>query len=149
MTGFIEGVWDDAMAGIREFIERVQARVQHRQDQEQRVAQLTASSGDRFRIEPDQVPQVIADLHSALTRIQEIRMQAHTIANTVAPGSDEVSTNAVLQVGQMAMGSDGSLKAALDAYEAEITKTIDGLDQDLRTYLGTERVNVPPAAAWP
>jgi hypothetical protein len=76
-------------------------------------------------------------------------MQANTIADTVAPGSDEVSTNAVLMIGEMAMGAQGSLKAALDAYEAEITKTINGLDQDLKTYLGTEHVNVPPPAAWP
>ena len=149
MTGFIEGVWDDAIAGIRELIESIQARAQYRRDQEQRVAQLTASSGDRFRIEPEQVPQVIADLQSALRRIDDIRRQANIIANTVAPGSDEVSTNAVLQIGEMAMGQAGSLKAALDAYEAEIKKTIAGLEQDLRAYLGIELVNVPPAAAWP
>lgn len=149
MASLIEGVWDDAIAGIREIIDRVQARVQYRRDQEQLVEQLTASSGDRFRIEPDQVPQVIADLSSALDRIQDIRSQANVIANTVAPGSDEVSRNAVQQIGQMAMGADGSLKVALDAYEREIAKTIAGLQDDLRTYLGIERVNIPSAAAWP
>jgi hypothetical protein len=149
VAGFIEGMWDDAIAGIRQLIERVQARDRNRHEQERLVAQLTASSGDRFRIEPDQIPQVIADLHSALGRIKEIRIQADSIANTVAPGSDEVSTNAVLQIGHMAMGEERSLKAALDVYEAEINKTIDGLEQDLKTYLGTEHLNIPPATAWP
>jgi hypothetical protein len=149
VAGFIEGMWDDAIAGIRQLVERVQARDRNRHEQERLVAQLTASSGDRFRIEPDQIPQVIADLHSALIRIRAIRHQAETIANTAAPGSDEVSTNAVLQIGEMAMGEDGSLKSALDAYEAEIIKTIDGLEQDLRTYIGVEHINIPPAAAWP
>lgn len=149
MASLIEGVWDNAIDGIRDIIDQVQARVQHRHEREQRVAELTASTGSRFRIEPDQVPQVIADLRSALDRIQDIRWQAHTIANTSAPGSDEVSTNAAQQIGQMAMGTDGSLKAALDAYEIEITKTINGLEQDLKTYLGTEQVNVPPPSVWP
>ena len=149
MASLIEGVWDDAMAGIRDLLQPGIDKAQHRQEQERRVAQLTASSGDRFRIEPDQVPQVIADLHSALARIREIRKQAEAIANTVPPGSDEVSTNAVVQIGQMAMGDEGSLKAALDAYETEITKTINGLHQDLKTYLDTEHLNIPPAAAWP
>jgi hypothetical protein len=145
VTSFIEGVWDDAMASIRDLVQNAQ---QHRRDQEQRVAQLTASSGDRFRVDPDQVPQVIADLNSALDRIQDIRLQAMTITITTAPGSDGVSTNAVRQISEMAMGSEGSLKAALDAYEAEIVKTIAGLEQDLRTYLRTEALNIPPAAAW-
>jgi len=145
----LEGFWDEAIDDIRQYIEQVQAQVQHRRDREQRVAELTASSGNRFRVEPDQVPQVIADLRSALDRIRDIRRQAQIIANTTEPGSDEVSRNAVRQIGEMAMGTDGSLKAALDAYEIEITKTIAGLEDDLRTYLGVEQVNVPPAAVWP
>lgn len=149
MASFIEGVWDDAIAGIREVIDRVQQQVQYRQDREQRVAELTANSGSRFRIEPDLVPQVIADLKSALVRVRDIRRQAETIANTPPPGSDEVSTNAVGQIGEMAMGDEGSLKAALDAYELEIVRTIDGLERDLQTYLGTEQINVPPASVWP
>jgi hypothetical protein len=145
VASFMEGVWNDAIVGIQDVAERAQ----HRNERRQQVTRLTMNSGDRFRIEPDEVPQVIADLRSALNRVQDIRWQAQTIANTVAPGSDEVSMNAVRQIGQMAMGADGSLKAALDAYELEIKKTIAGLEDDLRTYLGIERVNVPPAAAWP
>lgn len=145
----IEGVYDGALAGIREIIDRVQQRVQQRQEREQQVTQLTAQSGDRFRIEPDQVPQVIADLDEALNRIQIIRGRAEWIAYTGAPGNDEVSQNAVRQIGEMAMGTQGSLRAALDAYEAEIVKTKDKLRAQLQTYLGTEQINVPPATAWP
>jgi hypothetical protein len=145
VASFVEGVGNDAITGIRE----VAKQAQHRSERRQQVVRLTMNSGDRFRVEPEEVPQVIADLRSALNRVQDLRWQAQTIANTAAPGSDEVSMNVVRQIGQMAMGSDGSLKAALDAYEREIKKTIAGLENDLRTYLGIERANVPPARAWP
>ena len=152
MTGIIhsvEGVWDAAVSGVREAVERVVAGVRHRHDQEEQVVRYTQASGERFRIEPAEVPQVLADLRTALDRVRRIRGEAQAIAYTPAPGSDEVSQNAVRQIGEMAMGSDGSLKAALDAYELEITKTIAKLERDLQTYLGTEELNVPPASAWP
>ncbi len=152
MTGIIqsvEGIWDSALSGVREAVERVVAGVRHRQDQEEQVVRYTQASGDRFRIEPAEVPQVLADLRAALERVRKIRRDAQAIAYTPAPGSDEVSRNAVLQIGEMAMGAGGSLKDALDAYELEIAKTIAKLERDLQTYLGTEEINVPPAAAWP
>lgn len=140
----IGGIWDTAVRAIGGIIRDAQQR----QERQQQVVQYTQGSGERFRIEPDQVPQVIADLRSALVKLQQIRMQAEAIARTPSPGLDEVSTNAVRQIGHMAMGPEGSLKAALDAYEVEITKTITGLENDLKTYLGIEEINVPPAAAW-
>lgn len=151
MTGFIqtvEGIWDDALDGVRRAVEQVATRIHHRHEQEQQVTQLTQGSGSRFRIEPEQVPQVIADLDEALIRVQGIRVQAEAIASTMPPGYDEISSNATSQIGQMAMGSEGSLRAALDAYEQEIVKTKDKLRVQLQTYLGTEQLNVPPAAAW-
>lgn len=144
----VEGIWDAAMSGVRAAVEGVVAGVR-RMDQEQQVVRYTQASGERFRIEPAEVPQVLADLRSALDRVRRIRREAEAIAYTPSPGSDEVSRNAVRQIGEMAMGADGSLKAALDAYELEITKTIAKLERDLLTYLGTEEINVPPAAAWP
>jgi hypothetical protein len=140
----VGGIWDAAISGVRDMIDDVVDGVRRQQ-----VTQYTQASGERFRIEPAEVPQVLADLRSALDRVRDIRTEAQAIAYTPAPGSDEVSRNAVLQIGQMAMGSEGSLKAALDAYELEIVKTINKLETDLKTYLGTEELNVPPAAAWP
>jgi hypothetical protein len=145
----IEGVWDAALESVRDAIAQAEARIQRRHDQEQQVNQLTASSGDRFRIEPDQVPQVIADLDEAVVQIHNIRTQAEAIASTSAPGYDEVSNNAVRQISEMAMGADGSLRVALDSYENEIVKTKEKLRAQLQTYLGMEQVNVPPASAWP
>lgn len=147
MAGIVQGVggiWDAAISGVREMIDDVVDGVRRQQ-----VNQYTQASGDRFRIEPDEVPQVLADLRAALDRVRDIRTEAQAIAYTPSPGSDEVSRNAVLQIGEMAMGSEGSLKAALDAYELEIVKTINKLERELQTYLGTEEINVPPAAAWP
>jgi hypothetical protein len=141
----LENVWDFVFSGVQ----AVLSGAEHRREQEQRVNQLTASSGDRFRIEPEQVPQVIADLDEALKRVQLIRSRAEWLAFTSAPGYDEVSLNAVRQIGEMAMGDQGSLRAALDAYEQEIIKTKDKLRAQLQTYLGIEQVNVPPATAWP
>lgn len=135
----IGGIWDsviDAATGVVRGVRQEQA------------TQYAAASGERFRLEPEEVPQVIADLESALLRITDIRRRAEFIAHTVPPGIDEVSTNAALQIGQMAMGPQGSLKAALDAYEAEITKTIAGLRTELQTYLETETINVPPPSTW-
>lgn len=144
----IEGIWDAAVSGVVAAVEGVVAGVR-RMDQEQQVVQYTQASGQRFRIEPAEVPQVLADLRAALDRVRDIRTEAQAIAYTPSPGSDEVSRNAARQIGDMAMGSEGSLKAALDAYELEITKTIAKLERDLQLYLGTEELNVPPAAAWP
>ncbi|HEY0639639.1 MAG TPA: hypothetical protein VGD67_18480 [Pseudonocardiaceae bacterium] len=141
----VEGIWDAAVSAVTRVVERVQ----YRANQQQQVAEYTQASGERFRIEPADVPQVIADLRSALDKVRDIRTQAQAIAFTPAPGSDEVSRNAVRQIGQMAMGSEGSLKAALDAYEIEIVKTINKLEADLRAYLRTEELNVPPASVWP
>lgn len=143
----LAGIWDDVVDAARDAIVYVQA--QHRRVREDQVAQLTAGSGERFRIEPDQVPQVIADLEAALVRLRDIRRRAEYIAHTPPPGRDEISDNAVRQIGEMAMGDAGSLRAALDVYEEEIRKTINRLDMDLKNYLNTESYNVPPASAWP
>lgn len=147
MAGIVQGVggiWDAAISGVRDMIDDVVDGVRRQQ-----VNQYTQASGDRFRIEPAEVPQVLADLRAALDRVRDIRTEAQAIAYTPSPGSDEVSRNAVRQIGEMAMGSEGSLKAALDAYELEIVKTINKLERELQTYLGTEEINVPSAAAWP
>jgi hypothetical protein len=108
------------------------------------------SGGGQFFIDLDRAPQVIADLEAALRRVEEMYWAAGRAVNVaLAPGEDVVSVNAAEQVAKMTSGPEGSLTAALFAYQARLRETIDGLRQQLQTYHQTEEVNTPPASAVP
>jgi hypothetical protein len=108
------------------------------------------SGGGRFFIDLDRAPQVIADLEAALRRVEEMHQAAgRTGRVALAPGEDVVSINAANQVAKMTSGPEGSLTAALFAYQGRLRETVDGLRAQLRTYHQTEELNTPPASKVP
>ena len=108
------------------------------------------SGGGRFFIDLDRAPQVIADLEAALLRVEGIYRAARRAGRfKFAPGEDVVSVNAANQVAKMTSGPDGSLTAALFAYQGRLRETVDGLRAQLHTYHQTEELNTPPASTVP
>lgn len=111
---------------------------------------LAGGSGGHFFLDLDRAPQVIADLEAALLRVEQMYRDAgQAVQATLAPGEDVVSVNAANQVAKMTSGPEGSLTAALFAYQGRLRETTDGLRQQLRTYHQTEELNTPPASKVP
>lgn len=110
----------------------------------------SGGSGGQFFLDLDRAPQVIADLEAALDRVEGLYRAARRAGRIgFAPGDDVVSINAANQVAKMTSGPEGSLTAALFAYQGRLRETIDGLHQQLRTYHQTEELNTPPASKVP
>ncbi len=108
------------------------------------------SGGGQFFLDLDRAPQVIADLEAAMRRVEQMHRAASQAVNVaLAPGEDVVSLNAANQVAKMTSGPEGSLTAALFAYQGRLRETIDGLRAQLQTYPQTEEFNTPPASAVP
>lgn len=100
--------------------------------------------GGMFRIDPDLAPQAIADLRHAAALLKQEVQEAEQLANIEPPGLDKVSAEAVRIFGEMAIGPQGSLRAALEGGVAELERQADKLEADLKTYLQVEEINTPP-----
>ena len=97
-----------------------------------------------FSIDYERVPQAITDLKHAAEFFQNRAMAADTLANTSPPGTDGVSIHAVEQIGKWASDSgENNLAAILRAGALQLTILAHQLEEDLRSYLQVEEINLP------
>ena len=100
-----------------------------------------------FSIDFEQVPQAITDLRHAAEFFESRVKVAEHLANTPAPGIDGVSIYAVEQIGKWASDSgQNNLAATLRTGALQLKKLADKLEEDLKTYLQTEELNLPREA---
>ncbi|APU12359.1 MULTISPECIES: hypothetical protein [Actinoalloteichus] len=95
-----------------------------------------------FELDPERLPQAIADLEEARSRIIDIAQEARELGlETPNQGSDGVSSNAGLQISRVAGGQDGALFNANEAYLEALNATIDNFKAMLADYHSVEDAN--------
>ena len=104
----------------------------------------SAPGGGHFWVSFDQAPQTISNLRHAARVLEQKRRRAEQLADYPSPGLDEVSNDAVVQIGKAATGEQGSVKLALEAAAAQFEELANEVEATLRTYLQTEQLNLPP-----
>ncbi len=97
-----------------------------------------------FSIDFEQVPQAITDLRHAAEFFQDRARAAEGLAKIPPPGIDGVSTYAVEQLGRWATDSgQNNLATTLKAGSSQLKDLADKLENDLKTYLEVEELNLP------
>ncbi|ASO22991.1 hypothetical protein FHR81_003653 [Actinoalloteichus hoggarensis] len=101
---------------------------------------------DSYEVDPELLPQAIADLKYAFIELHKLRERASDLAqNPPGQGDDEVSLNSGTQLSRIAGDpSKGSLIHTINAYQDAIASTIDKFEQMLAAYLNLEDVNQIP-----
>ncbi|ASO17927.1 hypothetical protein FHR81_005415 [Actinoalloteichus hoggarensis] len=95
-----------------------------------------------FELDPERLPQAIADLEEAKSRVMDIAQEARELGME-APnqGSDGVSSNAGMQIARVAGGPDGALFNANEAYLEALEATIENFKAMLADYHNIEDAN--------
>jgi hypothetical protein len=113
------------------------------------LADLLSGNGAAtgFSIDYERVPQAITDLRHAAEFFESRVKVAEHLANTPAPGADGVSVHAVEQIDKWASNSgQNNLAATLRTGALQLNKLADKLEEDLKTYLQVEELNLPKDA---
>lgn len=97
-----------------------------------------------FSINYEAVPQAITDLRHAADFFESRMKVAQRLANIPPPGADGVSIHAVEQIGKWASDSgQNNLATTLKAGAAQLRDLAQKLEEDLKTYLQVEQLNLP------
>lgn len=97
-----------------------------------------------FSIDFEQVPQAITDLRYAAKFFETRAKVADGLVNVPPPGADAVSVHAVEQLGKWASDNgQNNLAATLRAGALQLEELARKLEEDLRTYLQVESLNLP------
>jgi len=102
---------------------------------------LRAGAVGHFRVDVDRAPQAIAAFQKAADDMRTLLKRAQDLANIPAPGLDAVSVNAVREMGQWAVGPDGSLRAALLGGSARLEDAARELQRQLDAHLQAEQAS--------
>jgi hypothetical protein len=97
-----------------------------------------------FSIDYERVPQAITDLRHAAEFFESRVLVAERLARISPPGVDGVSIHAVEQIGKWASdNSQNNLAATLKAGALQLRDLAQKLEEDLKTYLQVEQLNLP------
>ena|SRR5947209_5459340 len=105
-----------------------------------------------FSIDYERLPQAITDLQHAANFFESRAKVAKQLARIPPPGVDGVSIHAVEQIGKWASDSGpNNLAATLQAGALQLKELARKLEEDLKTYLQAEELNLPkdPSAGLP
>lgn len=105
---------------------------------------FSAPGGGYFWVSFDQAPQTISNLYHAAWVLDQKRRKAEQLARYPSPGLDEVSNDAVVQIGKAATGEQGSVTVAFDAAARKFEDLAKSMEATLKTYHQTEQLNLPP-----
>ncbi|APU17830.1 hypothetical protein UA75_29720 [Actinoalloteichus sp. GBA129-24] len=102
--------------------------------------------GDSYQVDPELLPQAIADLIEARSQLRDLRQKAQELArNRPGRGADQVSLNSGTELSRVAGdASSGSLIHTVNMYEEAIDATLENFRQMLASYLELEDVNQIP-----
>jgi hypothetical protein len=97
-----------------------------------------------FSINYERLPQAITDLKHAAKFFESRAKIAEQLAKILPPGADGVSIHAVEQLGKWASDSgQNNLAATLRDGAFQLKTLADKLEEDLKTYLQVEELNLP------
>lgn len=97
-----------------------------------------------FSIDFEQVPQAITDLKHVAEFFESRVKVAEQLARIPPPGTDGVSMHAVEQIGKWASDlGQNNLAETLRAGALQLKELARKLEEDLRTYLQVEELNLP------
>jgi hypothetical protein len=98
-------------------------------------------TGGSFTVDLERAPQALRELTAARDELTVLTKEARALGR-VDPGSaDEVSRDAATLLGAVADGGQGSLVLALEAGVARLTRLIDAINFELRSYRSAEAVS--------
>lgn len=90
--------------------------------------------GGAFSVDLDRAPEVLADLHAAVTQLRDLRRDALQLGK-IDPGShDPVSADAAQIIGAVAVGGPGSFVDAVTAGVDQLEALIAAMQAELRDY---------------
>jgi hypothetical protein len=90
--------------------------------------------GGAFTIDLDRAPQVIEDLHRAVSELRAIRRDALQLGKIKAGSRDQVSIDAAQVLGAVAVGGTGSFVEAVTAGIERLEALISAIKAEVRTY---------------
>jgi hypothetical protein len=97
-----------------------------------------------FSIDYERLPQAITDLRHAAEFFEGRVKVAEHLAKIRPPGADGVSIHAVEQLGKWASDSgQNNLASTLRAGALQLKALANKLEEDLKTYLQVEQLNLP------
>jgi hypothetical protein len=96
------------------------------------------AGGGAFSVDLDRAPEVLRDLHAAVTELRTLRRDALQLGK-VDPGSrDQVSLDAAHAIEAVAVGGRGSFVEAVTAGIERLEALIGALEAELRSYHGSD-----------
>lgn len=104
----------------------------------------SAPDGGYFWVSFEQAPQTISNLRHAAWVLEQKRLRAEQLARYPSPGLDDVSNDAVVQIGKAATGEQGSVSVAFQAATRKFEELANEIEATLKTYHQTEQLNLPP-----
>jgi hypothetical protein len=97
-----------------------------------------------FSIDYERLPQAITDLRHAAEFFEGRVLMAERLARVSPPGADGVSIYAVEQLGKWASDNgQNNLAATLKAGALQLRDLAQKLEEDLKTYMRAEELNLP------
>jgi hypothetical protein len=96
------------------------------------------AGGGAFSVDLERAPEVLRDLHAAVTELRSLRRDALQLGK-VDPGSrDQVSLDAARTLEAVAVGGPGSLVDAVTAGIERLEALAAAIESELRAYQGTD-----------
>ncbi|WP_018332843.1 hypothetical protein [Actinomycetospora chiangmaiensis] len=99
-----------------------------------RQAMPTADVGNSFSVDLATAPQVLRELRQARDQLQELRHDALFLGKIDPETHDEVSRDAAVVFGAIAVGGQGSLLDALDGGVQRLDGLIAAVESELALY---------------
>lgn len=99
------------------------------------------AGGGAFSVDLDRAPEVLRDLENARNELIVLRRDALRLGQVDPSSNDQVSHDAAVVLGAVAVGGPGSLVEALDGGIERLGHLIDAISTELRSYSATEQSN--------
>jgi hypothetical protein len=97
---------------------------------------MTQPGGGSFAVDSARAPKAIRELEDARRELESIKQDAQVLGQVNPPARDQVSLDAALVLGRLAVGGPGALIPALDQGIREIGNMIEALRSGFENYRG-------------
>jgi hypothetical protein len=98
-------------------------------------------AGGAFSVDVERAPAVLRDLQDARRELALVKQDALRLGRVDPSSRDDVSRDAAIALGAVAVGGPGSLIEALDAGLRRLDELIDAIQAELSAYRGSDEAN--------
>jgi hypothetical protein len=110
------------------------------------VAPAPTASG-AFSVDLERAPEVLRNLQDARNELTVVKQDALRLGRVDPSSKDDVSRDAAIALGAVAVGGPGSLIEALDAGVRRLDELIDAIRTELDSYRGSDEATRDRLAA--